>query len=107
MEEEGEVTHEYKPSGRYDSPLDSKRCKASVPYYGGRRVGFHQCKRKPVWDGWCKQHHPENEAVRRQRSREHAEQRFRRGPYGRLKAAHEEIARLKARIAELEAEGKA
>ena len=90
--------------------LDPARCKASVPH-GGRRVDFHQCLRKPVKDGWCKQHHPDTVAKRRAQSEARWEARREakraRGPFVRLGKAQEEITRLRARIAELEAKGKA
>ena len=55
---------EYKPHGLYAQPIDSDKCKASVPF-GGRSVNFHQCQRKAKRDGWCTQHHPDSEAKRR------------------------------------------
>lgn len=99
------MTREYSPYTGSDRPFNPERCKASVPF-GGRSVSFHQCRRKPWKDGWCKQHHPDNEAKRREERREQRETRdqHRReyGPWAQLEKAREEIARLKARIAELE-----
>ncbi|MCP4410905.1 MAG: hypothetical protein GY807_24830 [Gammaproteobacteria bacterium] len=59
---------EYTQSNKFDQPLDPSRCKASVAQ-GGMRVGFYQCSRKAVKDGWCKQHHPDTEKKRREESR--------------------------------------
>ena len=94
------MAHEYEPTNR-----DPDRCKASVS--GEGRYGSfhaHQCSRKPWKDGWCKQHHPDAEAERRVQSEARWQQRRERSPSFRLARAHEEIVRLKARIAELEAE---
>ena len=96
------MTHEYKPYALHDRPFRPEQCKASVPF-GGRSVSFHQCRRKPWKDGWCKQHHPDTEAERRAERAVRWQQRRERSPSFRLARAHEEIAQLKARIAELEA----
>ena len=96
------MTSVYRPHTKHDAPLRSERCKASVhDTYG---LGFHQCLRKPWNDGWCKQHHPDTEAKRRAEREVRWEQKLARSPYVRLGKALEEIARLKARIAELEAQ---
>ena len=50
---------------RYEAKVDPERCKAAV-HDIGRGCGIHQCRRKIGRDGWCKQHHPEAEAARRQ-----------------------------------------
>jgi len=92
---------EYKPRDLYALPLNPDRCKASVPY-GGRSVSFHQCQRAPWKDEWCKQHHPDTEAERRKQSEEEYQRKLEHSPWRQLQKAHEEIARLKARIAELE-----
>lgn len=39
------------------------RCKERV--FPDSRFGDHQCLRKAVKDGWCKQHHPDAVAARR------------------------------------------
>ena len=96
------MTREYKPYTLHDTPLSPEQCKASV--YHEIPSGFHQCRRKPWKDGWCKQHHPDTEANRRAGRAVRWEQEQERSPYVRLGEAHKEIARLKARIAELEAE---
>jgi len=46
-----------------DADFDKKRCKAAVAF-GGRRVDYYQCTRRPWKDGWCKQHHPDTVAAR-------------------------------------------
>jgi len=94
------MSFEYRPHGLFASPFDPERCKASV-HGAYRELRFHQCRRKPWKDGWCKQHHPDNEAVRRARSKQRRKQKRARSPVARLHKAQEEIARLKARIAEL------
>ena len=53
----------YKPD-RNDSPLDPCRCKAWV-WSNERWSRYSQCARKPVQDGWCKQHDPAAVAERR------------------------------------------
>jgi len=44
-------------------PLDETHCKAAV-WSKERWSTKHQCNRKPVEDGWCKQHHPDAEVKR-------------------------------------------
>ena len=95
------MAHEYKSRDRYDSPFKSERCKASV-HGPPRSLRPYQCSRKPWKDGWCKQHHPKAEAERWAQSEARWQQKRERSPSFRLVRAHEEIARLKARIAELE-----
>ena len=92
---------EYKGRDLHDSPVKPDRCKASVAE-GGRSTRRYQCSRKPWKDGWCKQHHPDTEAARRKQSEEEYHRKFERSPSRQLQKAYEEIARLKARIAELE-----
>lgn len=95
------MTHEYSPYTGSDRPFNPERCKASVPF-GGRSVSFHQCRRKPWKDGWCKQHHPDNEAKRRAERDLRYQRETEISLSFRLAKAREEIVRLKARIAELE-----
>ena len=99
------MAFEYRPRDRFASPIDVNRCKASVSE-PGRLIFIHQCQRRPWKDGWCKQHHPETEAKRREASRERYEReeraRIAASPWTKLDQAHAEIVRLKARIAELE-----
>ena len=52
-----------------NAPLDPARCKAGV-WSSERWSRYSQCARKAVQDGWCKQHHPDAEAVREQEARE-------------------------------------
>ncbi len=86
-------------TGRYKN-FDPKQCKAEV----GDGTGWHwnQCSRKPKRDGWCEQHHPDSVAERERQKTARYEEEYRRSPRVQLDRAREEIARLKARIAELE-----
>jgi hypothetical protein len=59
---------EYKPSGKYDPPFDSGRCRASVYHTIGNWGKFNQCLRKSKVDGWCNYHHPDTETGRRKAS---------------------------------------
>ena len=93
--------YEYEARSHYDPPFNPERCKAFVPD-GGRLVSFHQCRRSPWKDGWCKQHHPDTEAERRAKQNLRYQKEDELDPRVRLDRAYEEIARLKARIAELE-----
>lgn len=97
------MNHEYKPRRPRAAPVDPNRCKASVPG-PPRSMRFYQCKRKPWKDGWCKQHHPDTVAERRAKNQKRYEQKHQRSPMAQLRRANEEIVRLKARVAELEAE---
>jgi hypothetical protein len=45
----------------------SERCKREVAD-GGRSVRFHRCSRNAIDDGYCKQHHPNTIAERRDKS---------------------------------------
>lgn len=61
------MAFEYRQRSKYEPSRIGSQCKASVPALG---VGFAQCSRKPWRDGWCKQHHPEEEKARRDKSME-------------------------------------
>lgn len=87
------MTEEYKD-------YDPKRCRAKVS--DGTGWHWNQCQRRPWWDGWCKQHHPDTVAERERERTQRYEEKCQRSPEVRLGWAREEIARLKARIAELE-----
>lgn len=50
--------------GRMGTPPNESLCKAAV--YVPDLYRFRQCQRKPHADGWCKQHHPEIEASRKE-----------------------------------------
>ena len=95
------MAFEHKPYDRYSSPVNPDQCKASVPD-GGRSMRDHQCHRKPWRDGWCKQHHPDTEAERREESSRRWELKHQHSSSARLGRALTEIEELKARIAELE-----
>lgn len=66
---------EYKQNRGNEMPFDTGYCKNAVPNKG-RWPGFHQCKRKPWQDGWCKQHHPDTEAQRAKERDERYQQRY-------------------------------
>ncbi len=87
------MTSEYKN-------FDPKCCKASV----GDGTGWqhYQCLRKPKRDGWCEQHHPDTVAERHRERAQRYEEKNQHSPEIQLDWAHQEIARLKARVAELE-----
>ena len=57
------MAFEYKQHSRFEAAVDSSRCKASVSS-PGRGIHIYQCRRKPWRDGWCQQHHPEEESAR-------------------------------------------
>ena len=67
---EGMVMAEvYRPAinptpGISSRPLNGEQCQAGV-WSKDRWAEYYQCQRKPAKDGWCKQHHPEAEAVRK------------------------------------------
>lgn len=47
-------------------------------------MGSHQCSRKPWKDGWCKQHHPDSEAKRREESMRRYQAKFANSPTAKL-----------------------
>lgn len=70
------MAHIYKPldwEARLGYRVDKTRCRAAV-HEAGRRVGFHQCNRNPKVTvdglGFCNQHSPEAEKVRKSREEE-------------------------------------
>jgi len=65
--------------------IDKKYCRKDVQDSSGWR--WHQCSRKAVKDGYCKQHHPDTYAVRRNKSAEkyEAEEKLRKAPFERIK----------------------
>ena len=73
------------------------RCKECVPNYG-RDVGFHQCTRAAVRDGYCKQHHPDSVAERQKKSDEAWEKKQANSPLVRLSKAQEEIKSLRSQL---------
>ena len=58
---------DYTPSRFSGASIDPARCRAAV-LESGRAPRHHQCSRKPVKDGYCKQHHPD-EVQRREDAR--------------------------------------
>jgi hypothetical protein len=63
------------------SPLDVTRCKAGV-WGKDRWASYSQCARKAGPDGWCKQHHPDAEAIRNKEASERADKESRRWAMG-------------------------
>lgn len=96
------MTRDYKSLNRYDAPFTDQQCRAAIAQ-GSWTVSFRQCSRKPWKDGWCKQHHPDTEEERQAQRMVRSRQKQERSLAFLLQLAREEIARLKARIAELEA----
>ena len=72
------------------------KCKKQVP--GARRRGYfhmHQCSRRAVKDGLCKQHHPDAKKEREARAQKKYEEKRENSEWMQLR-------RAKARIVELE-----
>ena len=96
------MAFEYKP-GAYDKPFNQWRCRAAV--YARGSTHAHQCSRRPVNDGWCKQHHPDVEVARRQASLERSHRKFENRPYTRcLRKLEKVTAQRDLLLAALEAE---
>lgn len=72
------------------------RCMKEVYYPGG----FHtyRCRRKAVKDGWCKQHHPEAERARREKSDREWKAKWDNSPVMQLKRKEEEMRSLALRL---------
>ena len=60
------MAREWKPNS-HECPVNDVKCKATV-HGDSRWPSFHQCNRKRVKDGWCKQHHPDAEKAREAKS---------------------------------------
>lgn len=76
--------------------LDPKKCQFDGVL--DRTMRFprpHQCSRKPVKDGFCRQHHPDAVKIREEQSRALDQQRWENSPFMKLRRAYEEIERLK------------
>ena len=69
------MADEYRPDNR-DRKFDPTRCKAGV-WSSERWARYSQCSRKPVADGWCKQHNPDVEAARQAASKANYEAQWR------------------------------
>lgn len=98
------MTFEYKPDPwrlkeRLDAPIDPARCKAGVMLPQAWRS--HQCQRKATVDGWCRQHHPDAEAKRREERRERERKAMASSP---IALAHARADKAEERVRELEAE---
>lgn len=69
---------------------DNERCKEKV--WGG--FHFHRCLRKAVKDGYCKQHHPDSVAKRREASDKRYQEQLEHSPYrkiGKLQKENKEL----------------
>ncbi len=56
----------------HDRKFDPACCKAGF-WSNERWSRYSQCSRKPVIDGWCKQHSPEAEEARERQRKERAD----------------------------------
>lgn len=82
----------YKPSGLYDPKFDSTRCSESVV---DERGSIHQCARKAVKDGVCKQHHPEAVAARAKKSQDAYDAKWKK--FAETRGEQERAVRMKER----------
>lgn len=78
----------------YAAPVDPSKCRASVSN-GPRTMCWHQCDRRHVRDGWCKQHHPDAEAARRKAVSDRYEAKWAPKPCPNCASKDEEITRLR------------
>ena len=95
------MTREYRPRTFAHLSFKTNNCKAGFSTVDGN---YRQCGRTIWKDGWCKQHHPDTVAKRRAERKLRYQQKTERSLGFLLEKSREEVARLKARIAELEAE---
>jgi hypothetical protein len=79
----------------------SKQCKERVYGDWGRS---HQCSRKAVKDGYCKQHHPDTVKARREKSEARAAEKEKQSLWYRLKIAQQRITELEAEVKKLKGE---
>jgi hypothetical protein len=79
--------------------MDETKCKASV--YRGCWSRRSRCDRKPWKDGWCKQHHPDSVAARKEARDKQWTEKWRQHPVYKLQEAQKRIAELEAEIAVL------
>ena len=75
---------------KYEAAINPDKCKASVPM-GGRSVGFYQCSREPMKDGWCWQHHPDKEKQRDEKALQKAERKIQNSSYMKLRRANDKL----------------
>lgn len=68
----------------------SEKCKEKV--WGDWKP--RQCSRNAVKDGYCKQHHPDTVAERNRKVKERWQAKQEASPYGQLKKAKQQIAKL-------------
>jgi hypothetical protein len=83
-----------------EKPVES-RCKKRVYDQGCWDFHGHQCTRKVWKDGFCKQHHPNTEKMRRVEAERKLEKKWEKDPVNILRKALE---KAQAQIKELEAE---
>ena len=79
--------------------LDKSRCKQSV--FSDSCFNSYQCSRKIWKDGFCKQHHPDTIAERRDKSEQKFREQQKKSPWRLLKKAKERITELEAELAEI------
>ena len=89
-----------KTSGKEAAAIHAARqqCKQEVHDRQSSWPRFHQCRRKAVKDGYCKQHHPDTVAERERKSKERWDKKWANSPTVRLRKAEEEIKGLKAQL---------
>lgn len=64
----------------------------------------HRCTR-PAWkDGYCRQHHPDAVAARREKSRANDQRRWEESPHHKLELAKEKITKLESEIERLKSQ---
>jgi len=79
-----------------------EKCKATV--YPKERYGSfhgHRCHRFEWKDGYCKQHHPETQKLREEKSELKYKEKMERNPYRLLEKAEARIKELEMEIEEL------
>lgn len=78
--------------------MDPNKCKEQVRDGASYIDPYHQCHRKVVIDGYCRQHHPDAVTERRRKSKEEYDRKWalRQEPYDALKILHEIVLELKA-----------
>ena len=82
--------------------MNPNQCKETVADDTG--FHFYQCSRKPVKDGYCKQHHPDSVAERRRKAEEKYEAERKKSAWYQLSEARETIEIMQSVIDRLNAE---
>lgn len=80
-----------------------EKCKAEIHHGNGEHTFSYRCSHKSWKDGYCKQHHPEQREMRKEKREAGWEDKKATGPYAKLRQANAEISRLQELIASLEA----